>query len=417
MEKKKFVVNCATCDARHVTDETFAPYETTVINCAEVLTTAWSREVLNRNQVVMNCANIIDLPDSDDVRIVDINGSMTLTGEARREGKFFLLLNGALTIAADAGPALENCVGMDINGSVTCPSSLASALDKAKINGSTTIYPDEAIVMKRSTVVDRTFALRAKEALYWAGKRFVMVDSTLDAKRLRDRGCRFQAREVIIAESLVEELIDLIDESAEIIIVPDGTKVVLDDLELDAITAEKLGGKLYVAGDLKVRSTEAVKELEYLVVLGDVSAPAALLPDIRRKAERIEGKLHPLFTGRKISEGMKCRISAWTLEQEPKGLRVQEHLMVTLDKDVSRELIRDRLTIREVLAVICTEEQAEAVQAVSDEVLYMGPMSGITAMVREKLAPVLGEDTGKGLLDKARELLHTKVLNGSNIVL
>lgn len=79
-----------------------------------------------------------------------------------------------------------------------------------------------------------------------------MVDPELDAEKLRAKGVTFSTKEVIISESKVESFIDLIDEKAEIIIVPDGTVVVLDDLDLDDAALRKYGKKLYVIGDVTI---------------------------------------------------------------------------------------------------------------------------------------------------------------------
>mgnify|MGYP000343422509 CR=1 FL=1 len=59
------------------------------------------------------------------------------------------------------------------------------------------------------------------------------VRKPFGAAELRAKGAAFSAAEVIVAQSKVEALLDLIDEKADIVIVPDGTAVVLDDLTLD----------------------------------------------------------------------------------------------------------------------------------------------------------------------------------------
>ena len=47
-------------------------------------------------------------------------------------------------------------------------------------------------------------------------------------------------------------MLGLIDERAELTIVPDGTAVVLDDITLDAAALHRHGKRLYVIGDVTV---------------------------------------------------------------------------------------------------------------------------------------------------------------------
>lgn len=69
---KNLVVNCATCDARFVTEKTLQSYEQIRISCATMLTTPASRELMNQYNISMNCATVLSL--DEDVQLVTVNG-------------------------------------------------------------------------------------------------------------------------------------------------------------------------------------------------------------------------------------------------------------------------------------------------------------------------------------------------------
>ena len=248
---KKLLINCATCDARNALEENYAHYEQITVNCATVLTSPSAKAMMNKLPFTLNCANVLEIEGTVDFRTINGSGEIK-SGDAVSASKYYMVVNGALTIGPDTQEQLAQCVGMTINGSLTCPESIYATLTGVNVNGSTTCYPDGAIVLKRNAVIDKLFVLRAKNNLYWSGRRMIMVDPELDATKLKTKGATFSTKEVILSESKVEELIDLIDEKAEIIIVPDGTSVVLDDITLDSDTLRRYGNQLYVIGDAVV---------------------------------------------------------------------------------------------------------------------------------------------------------------------
>ena len=395
---KKMIINCSNCDARKVTEQTLSAYETIVINAATILVSPESKELLNRYGVAMNCASVTEL--DADVEVSTINGSAEIKSTDAVIGKRFLTVNGSVTIGPDTQKVLEQYVGICVNGSVTYPESVSAYLAKMKINGSTTCYPDNAIVLKRNAVIDRLFALRAKNSLYWSARRMIMVDPQLDAAVLEKKGATFSSREVILAESKVESLIGLIDEKAEVIIVPDGTSVILDDMELDEMMIKKYGTKLYVIGNLKVRETaaDALAQLEYLNVCGDVSVEESVKMPLMAVLTEVSGdvKLLKKPKGRHLEDKMSLKISKWLLEQEPEGISVSDCMTVALDDDIPNEMILEKLSFSDCMQIKCSPEQEAAVAAISG----MG----------------IG-DVIKGALGGAKELLNTKMVNTSDYVM
>lgn len=404
---KKMIINCGDCDARNVSEETLAAYESIVINAGTVLVTPEAKNLLNRYAVTMNCGDVLEL--EKDVKLSSINGSAQIKSTDVVPVRTYLDINGSLEIGPNTEKVLQQYVGISVNGTVTYPESMGGFLSVLSVNGSTVCYPDDAIVLKRNAVIDKVFALRAKKKLYWSAKRMIMVDPELDAAALAAKGATFSTKEVILAQSKVEALIDLIDEQAEIVIVPDGTAVIRDDVELNDMVLKKYGTKLYIIGDLHVpkEAGEALTKLEYLSVQGDAGVTEQWKELLLEKADRITGDIKVL-RGRTITGKMSARISGWMLEQEPEGISVVDCMKVRLDEDIPNQLILERLSVRDCMNVECTPEQESALGAVCEDVMKIG---------RGEESDLGIGDILKGVLGGAKELLDTKVINAGDYVL
>ena len=404
---KKMIINCGDCDARNVSEETLAAYESIIINAGTVLVTPEAKNLLNRYAVTMNCGDVLEL--EKDVKLSQVNGSAQIRSSDMVPGRTYLVVNGSLEIGPNTEKVLQQYAGISVNGSVTCPESMGSYLNMLSVNGSTVCYPDEAVVLKRNAVIDKTFVLRAKKKLYWSAKRMIMVDPELDAAALAAKGATFSTKEVILAQSKVEALIDLIDEQAEIVIVPDGTAVIQDDVELNDMVLKKYGTKLYIIGDLHVpkEAGEALAQLEYLSVQGDAGVTEQWKELLLEKAVQITGDIK-ILRGRTITDKMSVRISGWMLEQESDGISVVDCMKVRLDEDIPNRLILERLSVRDCMNVECTPEQESALGAVCEDVMKIG---------RGEESDLGIGDILKGVLGGAKELLDTKVINAGDYVL
>ena len=404
---KKMIINCGDCDARNVSEETLAAYESIIINAGTVLVTPEAKNLLNRYAVTMNCGDVLEL--EKDVKLSQVNGSAQIRSSDMVPGRTYLVVNGSLEIGPNTEKVLQQYAGISVNGSVTCPESMGSYLNMLSVNGSTVCYPDEAVVLKRNAVIDKTFVLRAKKKLYWSAKRMIMVDPELDAAALAAKGATFSTKEVILAQSKVEALIDLIDEQAEIVIVSDGTAVIRDDVELNDMVLKKYGTKLYIIGDLHVpkEAGEALAQLEYLSVQGDAGVTEQWKELLLEKAVQITGDIK-ILRGRTITDKMSVRISGWMLEQESDGISVVDCMKVRLDEDIPNRLILERLSVRDCMNVECTPEQESALGAVCEDVMKIG---------RGEESDLGIGDILKGVLGGAKELLDTKVINAGDYVL
>lgn len=399
----KMKVNCDVCDARNVSEETLKTYEKIKINCDLMLVTQEAKNLLNRYAVNLNCDNVMEL--TGEVQLRSVNGAAQIKATDVTASKIYLQVNGSLEIGPGTEKVLEQYVGIQVNGAVTYPESISAYLGKLKVNGATCCYPDGAVVLKRNAVIDKTFVLRAKQKLYWSARRMVMVDPALDGEALARKGAAFSSKEVILTEDKVESLVDCIDEKAELVIVPEGTRVILDDVELDMGAVKRYGRKLYIAGDVTVseKDGESLRELEYLHIQGDVRVAGCWKDLLLEKAE-ISGSVR-VVKGRCIGDMPKVRISKAMLEREKEGIRVEDCAVVRLDGDISSDLILDKLTIVDCTAVTCSPEQEGAVAMIAEDVAQIGK----------------GEEGVGGLLEDVfsgiKKLADTKVINAGDYVL
>lgn len=402
---KKLIINCDICDTRKATEATLAAYESILINCDDVLVNAASKELLSRFDVQFNCDNVVEV--EGDVKSTNVNGRYQIKSTDEIPEKTFLMVNGVLEIGPGTQQVLKQYLGISVNGKAIYPESLSGAVGMLKVNGTVACYPDGAIVLKNNAVIDRTFTLRAKEKLYWSDKRMIIVDPSLNVEALVNKGATFSAGEVIIAEGLVEGLIDRIDEKARITIVPDGTAVVTNDLELDTTAIKRYGKKLCVLGDAKVyeEAGDALAEIAYLNIRGDVEVAESMLDRLMEAAAEISGKVNVMKRprGRLFENKLSFRVSKWLLEQEKNGVSVRNCVKLCLDEDVPNELILERLQISGCASVICAPGQETAVAAVAENVANIGQQ----------------EEDGPfgGMLKGIKNALDTKVINADDYVL
>lgn len=411
---KKLLINCGDCDARNVSEETLAAYESIAINAGDLLVTPETRALLNRYGVTLNCGDVLEV--DKDVKFATFNGPAQIKSTDIVTEKIVASFNGPLEIGPGTQAVLDSYMGITVNGPLTIPESMSGNLGKIKVNGPIVCYPDDAIVLKRNAVIDRLFPLRAKNKLYWSAKRMVMVDPQLDAGRLAAKGATFSSKEVILVESKVESLIELIDEAADIVVVPDGTAVILDDVELTDVTVKKHGAKLYVTGDIKLteESEWALKQTEYLKVCGDAVVPEDLKVLLLDKAE-IDGdiKVPKQSKGRLISDKMNLRVTKWMLEQAPEGIHVEDCLNVVIEEDIPSEMILKKLSISDCLDVKCSPDQAAAVSMVCEDVLNVsdgtasGDPMGIGNMIKAAMGGIGGKEADT----------DTKIINAGDYVL
>ena len=365
--KKNKMINAATCDARNVSEESLTGYENITINAAILIVNERSKELLNKYPVTMNAATILEVPDGENISVQSINGKGEIGPDADGTG-VFLIVNGKLSITDGSETAVKSYYRIMVNGKVLMPKSYEGRFSNIQVRGKTEYYPDGATILKADTEIDDLFVLRAANTLYYCSGNLFFLDAGIDTKKMIEKGLKFTAKKIVIAESLISKLVSLFDEEAEIVKVPDGTKLIDDDLELKPKTIKKYGTKLCVTGDVSIKDAEALSSLEYLFADGTVSVSKEL-EDAFEEIESVYDDLKIIDPelGR-ITDRPMVKVGAAVLEKYPKGVRVEDCAKVTLSEDLSAEDIIEKLHIVDCAMVICSKEQEEAVGMIAEDV-------------------------------------------------
>ena len=367
---KKLNVDAVVLDLRHLTEETLAAYDQCEMDAVFALTNPQAQALLNQYGVKLDVVQSIHC--EEDVETTTINGKATLDGTSIPEKKRVMVVNGKLSVKPDGVKALEQYCGIVVNGKLYCPESLASVVTaKCTVNGKLCLYPDDAVILNSTTRLDKMFLLRAQPKLYWAEKLFIAVDPKLDAEALAAKGARFSSQKAILTERNAEILAPLFTEETELVILPEGTAVLDDDLELRAATLRRYGDRLYVMGDVIVpeEGREVLEQLTYLHADGDV-LPAALEEPFYAIPELEYGTLR-LLKGRAIVGKQMLRLGKEMLQLYPEGIACVDCVMVTLDAALEPDTIAKKLTFEGCAMVKCTALQENAVNAVSKDVVQI----------------------------------------------
>ena len=210
MEKKKrYLLNCEVCDARKMHENLFDPYDEVVINADVLLVNEDARRNLSRYPIQLNVDNIVEAEGDVDVQVQ--NGWMELKCGQMPARKTVLVVNGGLAISPGTEELLKNYLAIIVNGSVRYPESLSAGLTRMKVNGKTSVYPDDCIILKGSAKIDAYFPLRAEAgARYYAERRVVLLDEKLDVAALAEKQVRFETQELLVTESNVEAAVPLV---------------------------------------------------------------------------------------------------------------------------------------------------------------------------------------------------------------
>lgn len=374
MENKKVLkINTGVCDIRGVAEETLESYERVEITCGLLLSNPAAQALLSRHQVEVNTGSTMELEGN--VKLSTSNGIMKLTpGQLPPEDKTVLLVNGSLDVAPGCEALLKSYAAMMINGTVTLPESMAGLLAGFTINGTVHTYPDEAIRLRSTVVLDRTFALRARQdALYYASDRIIALAGDIDFAKLAAKNVRFTTKWLVIAESLVEAAMPLFDEKTDIQIVPNGCVYLDDDTVLDEALIRRHGGKLYIDGDLILTEDGPwLDQVSCLRVDGDVLVTREL--ESRLDAMDLEyGDLY-IVSGTMLNGRVNMTLTAGMLEDAEDGLSLVSCANVDVAEDVPVQLLREKLVgVIACANVRCTGEQLAAIELVAQNSVNIGP--------------------------------------------
>lgn len=399
------IINAAVCDARDVAEESLSGFDSITINAAILITGPRSKALLNRYPVALNAANVLEIPDGENITVKSINGKGELGPDSDGSG-VFLMVNGKLTIADGSAEAVQSYYRIMVNGKVLMPLSFKGKFSNIQVNGKTAYYPDGAAILQNDTEIDSLFLARATRTRYYCPGNLFFLDGALDVGLLAEKGIRFTAGKIVIAESLLPGLISQIDEETEILRVPDGARLIGDDLELEPRTIRKFGTKLCVCGDVSVLNAEALSSLEYLFADGTVRVRKDLT-DAFDDVESVYDELKIIDPDRGyLADRPFVRIGPSILRKYPSGVRVADCAKVTISAELSPEEIMEKLQIADCALVVCTKEQEEAVHMIAED----------TALIRVSGDPDAAEDGMAGdmvtsFLEKPKDAL---VINAAN---
>lgn len=371
--KKTLKVSAAICDVRFATEETLSAYEKVTIGCATLITNPEATALLRRCQVKIGAANVVNV--EGDVRMNTVNGSMCLTpNQIPPEGKNILVVNGSLDIVPGCEEVLKSYVSMTVNGSVDVPESMTGLLGGVTVNGTIHAYPDGCIRLKPTTVLDRTFPLRAKQdALYYAANRIVALAGDIDFRKLAEKNVRFSTGELLITEGLVEAALPLFDEKADIRILPDGCAWLDDDTVLDETVIRRHGGKLYIDGDLiLLEDGPWLDQVSYLRVDGDV----LVTRDLEDRLNAMDADYDTLYHvgGTLQMDKSNARLTRDMLESAERGVSFVSCANVEVDEDIPVQLLREKLvSVIACANVVCTGEQQAVIEQVACDTVNIGP--------------------------------------------
>ena len=130
--KKNLNVTAAVLDLRKVSEETFASYEDIKLQAALVLTTPRVEALLAKYPVEMEAA--VSQSCGEDTVVSIVNGKSSLSAAHKPEKDTILMVNGKLTIAADAADTLRSYNKIIINGKAVCPESLTAVVNEKAIS-------------------------------------------------------------------------------------------------------------------------------------------------------------------------------------------------------------------------------------------------------------------------------------------
>lgn len=365
MENKKLVVNSAICDTRSVKEEILKLYEGIELNAATILVSETSKELLSHYNVTMNAAEVMEISENAEVLIQ--NGTFEISEGTIMAKPTILIVNGSLQIKKNSEKALETFVSIIVNGTVSYPKDLQNQMPPLKVNGSIDTYPSDAILLKNRLTIDKVFILKAKEAKYYVKNKVVITDETLDISSLISKGSSFITKRAIIAESLLQNALQLFEDETDITLIPTGYGYVQGG-KLDDSMISKNGNKLYVDGDLIItkESESALSKLIGVRVKGSILV-ANKLTD---KLLHLDAEYNDIkqIKGNIMADKGMLKISSHTIAGLDEGLTIIDCGMVQLDSDIISSDIEEKLQFIGCGVIACHLEQRGVIELVSEDV-------------------------------------------------
>ena len=388
MEKKKLIINSALCDTRSVTEEILNSYESIEINAAIILASGKSKELLSRYHVTVNMSDMIEA--NEDVEVSVQNGHYVISKGTIMSKPTILMVNGSLQIEKDAEEALKTFVSIHVNGSVTYPSGLQNKLPPIKVNGSTNTYPSDAICLKNKLLMDKAFIIKAKNARYYVKNKVIIADETLDVATLVKKGTSFITDRAIIAEALLEDGVQLFEDSTDILVIPEGYRYIQGG-KLNELMVNQYGNKLYIDGDLIITSDSesALNKLVGIRVKGSI----LIYDNLINKLLNLDAEYNDIkkIKGNILADKGMLKISKKMLTDSDDGLTIMDCGIVKLDAEIFPSEIEEKLQFIDCGVVSCSTDQRGVIELVSEDIGLISDkgIGGLESLVEDEDSPNL----------------------------
>lgn len=366
MSKKNLKVNCETCDVRGITKEILEAYKSIKINTENLINSKASTALMADYSVKINATNTFSLPEGQTVATESFNGKCRII-KNMFTAPTYLVVNGYVDIDADAFDGECQLLGITVNGVISYPDNISGSLPPITVNGASEVYPSDCTKLPATAIIDKLFALRAKATRYFSKKRVLMLDRSADIAKLVEKKIVFLTKKAYIVSSLLEDAVNLFDESVAIVEVPDKTVYLPECSEITADTLRRFGGRLLLFNDVKITglSAEELQMLQSLYVSGTVYADEAAAAHLHTIDLSPETELVVLRGGLISDKGNFLLLKAQL--DESSALMVRGCGRVELDAEITPEIIREKLTLSDCGVVICTPKQRPAVELVSTD--------------------------------------------------
>ncbi len=375
-KKKNYILNCDVCDTRKMKEEEYSHYEQIMINADVVIVSESSKGMLNRLPVTLNHDKMVELADGVEAFVKTVSGSYEITGETGDAENTILVVDGNLMIEPETEEILKKYVEIVVNGSIKYPKSLSGFLNRMTINGSAKSYPDDCVMLDSEFVMDKYFPLRAKEGTkYYAENTVIIKDKDVDSAKLAAKNIRFITQKLILPESKVEDCAVVFDERVEFVVFSDEMELVYGDTLLNETLVATEGGCILVYGnvelDANVDMNNLCNQIEKLDVIGSVTLRAEQEADFKK----LDAKYKELIISKnnlKMKNMPRVKINKSSFDNAPEGIEVSNVAKVVIEKDVTPEMMLEKLTVMNCALISCSAEQESAVQAVAVNVGKVG---------------------------------------------
>lgn len=399
--KKNFVLNCDICDARKIKEEDWQSYEKILINSDIILVDDRSKSVLNALPIMTNVDETLEV--SGEINLVTQNGNYEISSSTSFLPNTLLCVNGMLSITPCTEESLKNLLKIHVNGDVRYPKSLSSHMGALKVNGSMHCYPDDCIQLNNTFVIDTYFPLRAKEnGRYYAENAVILADTSINARSLVEKNIHFLTKKLLIAEELLEASISMFDENVEITVIPAGFTFVNGDCELDEKLIRKNGSRIYVNGSLTLNeeSSQLFSRIDALHIRGNVNLFEEQVEAFSQLTAEY-GQLSIISKARIIENKPFATLDTAVLKASPDGVIYRNCASIKIKKDVSADLLLEKVQIENCATLQCSPDQRGIVELISQNVATIND----------------GENNGMNPADMLKDLLHSRIVNADQYVL